>query len=150
GTDVGNPWLVPGYSLHEELALLVRSGLTPYQALRAATAAPATFLGADSGTVAVGRRADLVLVGGDPLADVGNLARIDGVMLRGRWLPGADLDAERERIAAIYRGERSRLDAAPPAAGALFQARYLDGEPGLVTGEERITVTRGDGGALRV
>jgi imidazolonepropionase-like amidohydrolase len=154
GTDVGNPWLVPGFSLHDELALLVRAGLTPYQALRAATPAPAAFLGAERelGAVAVGRRADLVLVDADPLADIANAARIDGVMLRGRWLPEADLDAERERIAAIYRGERSRLEGvpAPAVAAPLFQARFLDAEDDVVFGEDRVTVGRGADGGLRV
>jgi len=141
GTDVGNPWLVPGFSLHQELALLVEAKLTPYQALRAATLAPAEFINpsraARFGTVTVGGRADLVLVEADPLIDIANTTRIAGVMLRGRWLPAPDLVAERERIAAIYRGERSRFDAPPPGPEPIFQARFRDAGP--ISGEERVT-----------
>lgn len=138
GTDVGNPWLVPGYSLHDELALFVAAKLTPQQALRAATAAAAEFLhDAKGGAIAAGKRADLVLLDGDPLADIANTQQIAGVMLRGRWLPASELAAERDRIAALYRGERSRFatDTTPTTAG--FRARYAGVGP--ISGEERIT-----------
>jgi imidazolonepropionase-like amidohydrolase len=93
GTDMGNPLVVAGYSAHEELANFIAAGLTPFQALSAATRAPAECLGRpeEFGTVAVGRRADLLLLGADPLLDVDNARAIEGVMLRGRWLPQADL-----------------------------------------------------------
>jgi imidazolonepropionase-like amidohydrolase len=93
GTDAMNPSVVPGFSLHDELRDLVAAGLTPYEALRAATANAAEFLGATAefGTVAVGRRADLALVEADPLKGVGAAARLAGVMLRGRWLAGEEL-----------------------------------------------------------
>jgi amidohydrolase family protein len=138
GTDVGNPWLVPGYSLHDELALFVAAKLTPQQALRAATAAAAEFLhDAKGGAIAAGKRADLVLLDGDPLADIKNTQKIAGVMLRGRWLPASELAAERDRIAGLYRGEGSRFttDATPTTAG--FRARYAG--VGFLSGEERIT-----------
>src|SRR5262249_33791814 len=136
GTDVGNAWLVPGFSLHGELGLLGGSGLSPYQALRAATAAPAEFLQGDFGTVAVGRRADLVLLDADPLADIGATRRIAGVMLRGRWMPEAELAQRREELAAIYRGERSRFAGSPALEGDVFRARFRDLSEGLVAGEE--------------
>lgn len=100
GTDAGNPWVVAGASLHEELALLVQAGLSPYQALRAGTSEAARCLGRahEFGTIAPGLRADLLLLSADPLADVGNAARIDGVMARGRWLPADEL---RTRLAAL-------------------------------------------------
>ena len=93
GTDAMNPSVVPGFSLHDELRDLVAAGLTPYEALRAATANAAEFLGATAefGTVAIGRRADLALVEADPFKGVGNAARLAGVMLRGRWLVGEEL-----------------------------------------------------------
>ncbi|HEX8686912.1 MAG TPA: amidohydrolase family protein [Pyrinomonadaceae bacterium] len=92
GTDAMNPAVVPGFSLHDELRDLVAAGLTPYEALRAATANPGEFLGGgDFGTVAAGKRADLVLLDANPLADVNNASRIAGVVLRGRWLPAAEL-----------------------------------------------------------
>jgi imidazolonepropionase-like amidohydrolase len=88
-----NTGTVPGTSAHDELALLVAAGLTPYEALRAATANAAAFLGAADrvGTVAVGMRGDLVLLDASPLEDVANTRRIAGVMLRGQWLDRAAL-----------------------------------------------------------
>jgi hypothetical protein len=88
GTDaMGYPWLAPGSSLHRELELLIGSGLTPYDALRTATVAPAVFLGRgdEFGTIAPGKRADLLLVEGNPLESTGHLQRPLGVMTRGRW-----------------------------------------------------------------
>ena len=111
GTDAGALYTYPGSSLHDELAQLVRAGLTPAAALRAATLGPAEFLGAtDSlGTVAAGKVADLVLLDADPLADIGNTRRIRAVVLRGRLfgrealdalgpgLPAASADSTRDR-----------------------------------------------------
>jgi hypothetical protein len=90
----------PGPTLHAELELLVAAGLSPYEALRTATTAPARFLGRDSefGTIAPGMRADLLLLGGDPLADLGALHELRGVVLRGRWLSRESLD---EMLAAL-------------------------------------------------
>src|SRR6185503_17567315 len=94
GTDAPMPGVYPGYALHEELALLVEAGLDPAEALRAATLAPARFLGieADAGSITVGKRADLVLLDADPLADIRNTRRIDAVLLCGRVLRRADLE----------------------------------------------------------
>jgi imidazolonepropionase-like amidohydrolase len=94
GTDVGNPFLVVGASLHEELGLLRRAGLSPLEALRSATIDPARFLGAtDSlGTIAPGKLADLVLLDADPLADIGNTRRIRAVVANGRYLDRQALD----------------------------------------------------------
>jgi hypothetical protein len=89
GTDArGVPQVAPGVSLHRELELLVESGLTPYEAIRAATSAPATFLRKEGefGTIAVGRRADLLLVERNPLEDLSTLKTPAGVMVRGRWM----------------------------------------------------------------
>jgi hypothetical protein len=85
--------VVPGFSLHEELANLVAAGLTPYEALRTATSNPADFLGAlnEFGTVSVGRRADVILIDRNPLQDIKALSEISGVMIRGRWMPRKDL-----------------------------------------------------------
>jgi hypothetical protein len=86
GTDMPQAFVYPGFSLHEELELLVRSGLTPLEALRSATYNPAEFLGAlDSlGTVNQGKIADLVLLDADPLADIRNTRRISLVIANGR------------------------------------------------------------------
>jgi hypothetical protein len=86
GTDMPQPFVFPGFSLHEELELLVRSGLTPLEALRTATYNPADYLGAlDSlGTVDRGKVADLVLLDADPLADIRNTRRVSVVIANGR------------------------------------------------------------------
>jgi imidazolonepropionase-like amidohydrolase len=104
GTDAPLTFVYPGFAVHRELALLAASGLTPYEALRAATATPAAELGiaADAGTVAVGKRADLVLVDADPLADVANAARVAGVAVNGRWLPRGELDRRLAALADAY------------------------------------------------
>ncbi|MET8335910.1 amidohydrolase family protein [Streptosporangium canum] len=87
GTDGGDvPFVVPGFSLHDELANLVHSGLSPLRALRAATLEPARLLGLDDsiGTVTPGKAADLVVLDADPLADIRNTTRIHTVVTRGR------------------------------------------------------------------
>ncbi|CAN5503189.1 amidohydrolase family protein [soil metagenome] len=95
GTDTPMPLNYPGYSLHTELELLVESGLTPAEALRAATLGPAEFLGIDegSGSIAPGKRADLLLLEANPLRDIRNTQRIRAVVLNGRLLQRTDLDA---------------------------------------------------------
>ncbi|MYF60509.1 MAG: amidohydrolase family protein [Gammaproteobacteria bacterium] len=88
GTDaMGYPLITPGTSLHRELQLLVESGLTPYEALRAATVAPASFLGKEEefGTIEVGKRADLLLLDDNPLDNIGHLRNPIGVLVRGEW-----------------------------------------------------------------
>lgn len=93
GSDLGNPYVIPGFALHDELGLLVRAGLSPREALASATSLPARFFGTDSiGRIAPGAVADLVLLDADPLADVRSSARIAGVMTRGRWLDRSALD----------------------------------------------------------
>jgi imidazolonepropionase-like amidohydrolase len=95
GTDMLNPFTFPGFSLHDELALLNQAGLTPAEALRAATLNPAIFMNAtDSlGTVEKGKRADLVLLDANPLADIHNTQKVNAVVLNGRLYDRAALDA---------------------------------------------------------
>lgn len=84
GTDAPNPGTAHGVSMHGELALLVRAGLAPAQALAAATALPARRFGIDDrGRIAPGMRADLLLVDGDPLADIDATRAITGVWKNG-------------------------------------------------------------------
>jgi imidazolonepropionase-like amidohydrolase len=94
GSDMPATMVVPGFSLHDELSLLVDAGLSPRQALQSATVAPARFFGAlDSlGTVAPGKVADMVLLDADPLLDIDNTRRIAGVVMRGRYFDRAQLD----------------------------------------------------------
>jgi imidazolonepropionase-like amidohydrolase len=99
GSDCPACGTIPGRSLIHELDLFVASGLTPLEALRCATVAPAEYLGdADSGTIAVGKRADLVLLDADPTSDIAALRRIAGVTVAGRHFTAAAL---RDRVAGF-------------------------------------------------
>ena len=94
GTDTA-AWRIPGFSLHEELAQLVQCGLTPLEALQAATITPAKAAGKadDLGSIDVGKIADLVLLDADPLEDIHNTNNIEAVIISGRLMRRADLDA---------------------------------------------------------
>ena len=95
GTDLGNPYVYPGSSLHDELVLLVDAGLSTLDAIPAATLNPARFLGLSDtvGTVTQGKVADLILLDGNPLDDIANTQRIYGVVANGRYLTRTELDA---------------------------------------------------------
>ena len=96
GTDLGTLLTFPGSSVHEELALFVeRVGVTPMEALRTATVLPARFFGVEQemGTIAAGKRGDLVLLGADPLRNIRNVTRIEGVVAAGRYFGHADIAA---------------------------------------------------------
>jgi imidazolonepropionase-like amidohydrolase len=95
GTDTAaGVHIFPGFSLHQELVLFQRAGLTPMQALQTATLNPAKFMGrtADLGTVEKGKLADLVLLDADPLKDIANTQKIRGVVLAGRYFDRPALD----------------------------------------------------------
>ena len=103
GTDTANPYVFPGFSLHDELALLVRAGFTPMQALQAATRDAAQYLGLlDSlGTIEKGKIADLGLLDADPLADISNTRKINAVVLGGKLIPKQELDKMLANVEAI-------------------------------------------------
>lgn len=103
GSDGPGGCLAPGIALHQELENLVRAGLTPVEALLAATLEPARFLGlADSlGTIQAGKVADLVMLDADPLIDIRNTRRIVGVVADGRWLDHSELNRMEQRARAI-------------------------------------------------
>jgi hypothetical protein len=94
GTDAGDTYVFPGFAVHEELAELVRAGLTPADALRSATIDAALFTEADRdyGSIEVGKVADLVLLEANPLIDIRNTAKITGVILNGQYRDRAALD----------------------------------------------------------
>lgn len=115
GTDVGIPVIVAGSSTHDELVELVDAGLTPAQALAAATAAAARFLGrADAGEIAPGFVADLVLLREDPVAGIAAIRSVDAVVVRGRLYERDELDALLE---LEDRGARSRPSARSASSG---------------------------------
>jgi len=88
GTNTPAPLVVPGAAVHTEMELLVHAGLSPLEALRAATLWSAEMLHADSlGQLRAGATADLVVLGASPLADIRNSREIVRVMLHGKWLP---------------------------------------------------------------
>jgi imidazolonepropionase-like amidohydrolase len=102
GSDAPQIYNVPGYSIHRELEAMVAAGLTPYEALGTGTRNVALFFGtlSEAGTVEAGKRADLILLEGNPLSDIRNTTRRAGVMLHGRWLSQSEIE---RRLAAIAR-----------------------------------------------
>jgi len=106
GSDAPQIFNVPGFSIHEELRLLVAAGLSPFEALATGTVAVARFLGEPDGfgQVAVGHRADLLLLEANPLEDVAHVRRRFGVMVDGRWHDAVDLEARLLQIAARASG----------------------------------------------
>jgi imidazolonepropionase-like amidohydrolase len=94
GTDELNPYVFPGFSLHNELALLVKAGLSAREALKAATMNPAKFFGKDAtmGNVEAGKAADMVLLDADPLLNIANTTKIRAVIVRGGLLDREALD----------------------------------------------------------
>lgn len=88
GSDAPQIWNIPGFSAQRELEAMVASGLTPFQALQSGSVNVAKFFGteAKTGTIATGKRADMVLIEGNPLSDITSTRKIAGVMLQGRWM----------------------------------------------------------------
>jgi len=109
GTDTWNPYVVAGFSLHQELRNLVDAGLTPYEAIKAGTRDAAECMGEldEFGTITDGLRADLILVEDNPLEDVGNADRRVGVMVRGRWFPQSELQAMLDELAIKHATEEN-------------------------------------------
>ena len=106
GTDTAaGVYVIPGFSLHQELELFVKAGLTPMEALQTATLNPAKFLGQtrDLGTVETGKIADLVLLDASPLDDIRNTQKISAVVLGGRYFSHADLDGILRGVEAAAR-----------------------------------------------
>jgi imidazolonepropionase-like amidohydrolase len=112
GSDTLASAVVSGFSLHEELELLVSAGLTTEEALASATRLPAQWLGTsvDRGTIEVGKRADLVLLDANPLEDIGNTRKIAGVFVGGRWLDRAKLSAMMADLAQRNEAGKRKFD----------------------------------------
>lgn len=112
GTDALTSGVVGGFSLHEELALLVEAGLTNEEALASATRLPAVWMGVDGdrGTIEAGKRADLVLLDADPFVDIANARKIAGIFLNGRWINRTTLDAMMADLAKRYAANKGQYE----------------------------------------
>jgi imidazolonepropionase-like amidohydrolase len=104
GTDALNPMSMPGYAVHDELEELVGAGLSDWEALRSSTIRPAEFMeqSAEWGSITEGGTADLVLLSANPIKNIRNVKKIEGVMRRGQWLSRGAIDRQLERFATEY------------------------------------------------
>jgi imidazolonepropionase-like amidohydrolase len=110
GTDSPQLWNVPGFALHREIRIYEEAGMSRYDILESGTTTVARYvdevLGLDGsfGTVAPGQRADLVLLGANPLESLDNLEARAGVMVRGQWVSGEEIEAGLEALSAKHAG----------------------------------------------
>ncbi|MHC4166871.1 MAG: amidohydrolase family protein [Planctomycetota bacterium] len=147
GADAGTRYVVPGFSIHEELQNFVDVGLSPYEAIRTGTHDAAECLGQldEFGVVRTGLRADLILVKGNPLEDVSHIKNKVGVMVRGHWLPEQELQRMLDRVEAFYsRSPENRFANVPitkTRGEKIFSGMY-EFVGSYATGAERITVTK--------
>lgn len=148
GTDAPNPGTAHGVSMHDELQRLVQAGLTPGEALMAATAWPAEAFGlADRGRIAVGLRADLVLVAGDPTTDITATRAIAGI-----WKNGARVDRRPDagEVPALVRGAIGRFEASAGDLGWMQTSDTMSGGSSSARFEHLAGGARGSAGALAV
>lgn len=150
GTDTPNPFVVPGFSIHQELQNLVDCGMTPFEAIKAGTKDAAEFLGQQNifGTIEEGKRADLILVKEDPLEDVANVAKRAGVMLRGQWFPEEKLQNMLDELVASYTAPKDRFADVPPLTTEgerVFEGRYEMTYNDTPMGEERLAIDKIEG-----
>jgi imidazolonepropionase-like amidohydrolase len=138
GTDTGNPYCIPGFALHDELQLLVQAGLTPLQALQAATTNPARFIGneTDFGAIKPGELANLVLLDANPLDNIANTTKIAAVVLDGQFLDRAVLDAMLAKVAALANRK--------PIGDVLFATIQKDGARATVDQYHALAATQHD------
>ncbi len=101
GTDSPQVFSVPGFSLHREIQVMSETGFTPFEIMQSGTRNVAEYFGtlSESGTVEQGKRADLILLDGNPLSDLANLQRRSGVMVNGRWITEREIKERLERLA---------------------------------------------------
>lgn len=111
GTDTPNPFVTPGYAIHDEIQGFAQAGYTNREILRIATVDAARFMGEDgtAGIVATGARADLILLPRDPVQDLSALKQPAGVMVSGHWYDRAAIDKALAKQAAMVRAERARV-----------------------------------------
>jgi imidazolonepropionase-like amidohydrolase len=153
GTDTPNPFVVQGFSIHEELRNLVQAGLTPFEAIKAGTCDAAQFLNAtqEFGTIEVGKRADLILVNGNPLEDVSNLSHPIGVMVRGQWFTEMQLQNMLAELVTTYPMTEKKLGNMPPLPSEgqhIIAGRYQLRLSNTIIGEERFNLEKKTNGKL--
>jgi imidazolonepropionase-like amidohydrolase len=104
GTDAPQQFSVPGFSIHREMKAMAAAGMTPHEILKSATKNVGDYFKDKDkfGTLAVGHRADLVLLEANPLDDISNVAKRAGVMVRGRWLAEKEIQERLAKIAASH------------------------------------------------
>lgn len=104
GTDAPQQFSVPGFSLHRELLYMKEAGMSPYEILKSGTVNVGQYFAKQDsfGTIETGKRADLVLLNANPLTDIRNVSKIEGVMVHGRWFSRTDLDDKLATIAKKY------------------------------------------------
>lgn len=107
GTDAPQQFSVPGFSIHREMAHMVKCGFTPYRIIQSGTKNVGDYFKSKDnfGTIEAGKRADLILVEGNPVKDVANIAKRAGVMLRGQWLPESEIRMRLDGIAASWKAQ---------------------------------------------
>ena len=107
GTDSPQIFSVPGFAMYHEMALYAEVGMTPYEVLEIGTRRPAEYFDAADqfGTVAVGRRADLILLEANPADDIGSVRNRVGVMVNGQWIPADEIERRLREIALFYGNE---------------------------------------------
>jgi imidazolonepropionase-like amidohydrolase len=107
GSDAPQRFSVPGFSLHREMRRMADAGMQPYDIIKSGSYNVGEYFKDldDFGTVEPGQRADLILVEANPLDDVVHIARRAGVMVRGQWLPEAEIQSRLEKIAASHKDQ---------------------------------------------
>lgn len=136
GTDTPNPFVAPGYSIHDELANFIAAGLSPFEALATGTRDAALYLQARDafGTVTEGLAADLILLDSNPLEDVDAVREPIGIVLAGRWLSAADLQAGLSALVDKFEADTDWFSALPPLGDATqrYAMTYNGSELGAV------------------
>jgi tetratricopeptide (TPR) repeat protein len=141
GTDAPDVGPMAGVGMHEELQELASDGLTPFEVLQTATVNPARYFGksGESGTIEVGKRADLVLLQRNPLESISNTREIVGVMVGGIWLPEEDLVQRVDAIPEAYKHELQQVESELASHPAQAERYLADHDPLRTMGTAAIT-----------
>ncbi|MEX2527654.1 MAG: amidohydrolase family protein [Gemmatimonadota bacterium] len=140
GTDTPLEFTIPGISLHRELQHLVAAGLTPLEALRAATVSSADLLGAPAlGRIEVGASADLLILSQDPTHSLAALDELEAVILRGMWIPRTELERRLNHVAAAYAREDVAWAAGQRIQDAVMDLLHSEGIPAAFSEIQRIS-----------